>query len=185
MRRAVFTVTKFWLQIRIPLEPVQLVMQIYIFFIITALFISSLITYVVMILVLAEGILFGFGGNKMAQLGQGHQKPVVAKPVQVQVWWWNFFSFLTTSCPSRHWAFYNHLYSWNANFLIYYILRECCNWVFRGRLDPVNSETRRHNSSERCVLNSESIVRKMKRFRTADLKFARWKGGCALSALPL
>lgn len=44
-----------------------------------------------MILVLAEGILFGFGGNKMAQLGQGHQKPVVAKPVQVQVWWWNFF----------------------------------------------------------------------------------------------
>jgi len=35
--------------------------------------------------VLAEGILFGFGGNKMAQLGQGHQKPVVAKPVQVHV----------------------------------------------------------------------------------------------------
>ena len=34
---------------------------------------------------LAEGILFGFGGNKMAQLGQGHQKPVVAKPVQVVV----------------------------------------------------------------------------------------------------
>ena len=33
----------------------------------------------------AEGILFGFGGNKMAQLGQGHQKPVVAKPVQVVV----------------------------------------------------------------------------------------------------
>ncbi|KAJ7393514.1 Protein rcc2 [Desmophyllum pertusum] len=31
----------------------------------------------------AEGILFGFGGNKMAQLGQGHQKPVVAKPVQI------------------------------------------------------------------------------------------------------
>ena len=36
-----------------------------------------------MVFVLAEGILFGFGGNKMAQLGQGHQKPVVAKPVQV------------------------------------------------------------------------------------------------------
>ena len=31
----------------------------------------------------AEGILFGFGDNKMSQLGQGHQKPVVPKPVQV------------------------------------------------------------------------------------------------------
>jgi len=35
------------------------------------------------LLLTAEGILFGFGGNKMAQLGQGHQKPVVAKPVQI------------------------------------------------------------------------------------------------------
>lgn len=32
---------------------------------------------------LAEGILFGFGDNKSAQLGQGHQKPIMAKPVQV------------------------------------------------------------------------------------------------------
>ena len=32
----------------------------------------------------AEGILFGFGDNKMSQLGQGHQKPIMPKPVQVQ-----------------------------------------------------------------------------------------------------
>ena len=31
-----------------------------------------------------EGILFGFGDNKSAQLGQGHQKAVVTKPVQVK-----------------------------------------------------------------------------------------------------
>jgi len=31
----------------------------------------------------AEGILFGFGDNKMSQLGQGHQKPVMPKPVQI------------------------------------------------------------------------------------------------------
>lgn len=30
-----------------------------------------------------EGILFGFGDNKSAQLGQGHQKAVVTKPVQI------------------------------------------------------------------------------------------------------
>ena len=34
---------------------------------------------------LAEGVLFGFGDNKMSQLGQGHQKPVMPKPVQVRV----------------------------------------------------------------------------------------------------
>ena len=31
----------------------------------------------------AEGILFGFGDNKSAQLGQGHQKALMPKPVQV------------------------------------------------------------------------------------------------------
>ena len=37
-----------------------------------------------LLLLTDEGLLFGFGENKMAQLGQGHQKPLLAKPVQVQ-----------------------------------------------------------------------------------------------------
>lgn len=35
------------------------------------------------LLLTAEGILFGFGDNKSAQLGQGHQKALMPKPVQI------------------------------------------------------------------------------------------------------